>query len=66
MAVSDCSVTERRQWYLPYQTGKTVHVQTHYKHDKDGRMAPGARPWFCTAEPLGEHLYENLITLMDK
>ena len=26
VAVSDCIVTERRWWCLPYQTGKTVHV----------------------------------------
>ena len=30
VAVGDCSVTERRRWRLPYQTGKTVHV--HAKH----------------------------------
>ena len=26
VAVGDCSVTERRRWRPPYQTGKTVHV----------------------------------------
>ena len=42
VAVGDCSVTERRQWRLPYQTGKTVHVHAkHYKHNEEGRMAPG-------------------------
>ena len=42
VAVGDCSVTERRGWRPPYQTGKTVHVHAkHYKHDKDGRTAPG-------------------------
>ena len=42
MAVSDCSVTERRRWRPPYQTGKTVHVHAkHYKHNEDGRTAPG-------------------------
>ena len=42
VAVGDFSVTERRRWRLPYQTGKTVHVHAkHYKHNKDGRMAPG-------------------------
>ena len=25
VAVGDCSVTERRRWRPPYQTGKTVH-----------------------------------------
>ena len=42
VAVGDCSVTERRRWRHPYQTGKTVHVHTkHYIHDEDGRTAPG-------------------------
>ena len=42
VAVGDCSVTERRRWCPPYQTGKTVHLQAkHYKHNEDGRTAPG-------------------------
>ena len=42
VAVGDFSVTERRQWRPPYQTGKTVHVHAkHYKHNEDGRTAPG-------------------------
>ena len=42
VAVGDCSVTERRWWRPPYQTGKTVHVHAkHYKHNDDGRTAPG-------------------------
>ena len=42
VAVGDCSVTERRRWRPPYQTGKTVHVHAkHYKHNEDGRTAPG-------------------------
>ena len=42
VAVGDCSVTERRRWRPPYQTGNTVHVHPkHYKHNKDGRTAPG-------------------------
>ena len=42
VAVGDCSVTERRRWSSPYQTGKTVHEHAkHYKHNKDGRTAPG-------------------------
>ena len=42
VAVGDCSVTERRRWRPPYQTGKTVHVHVkHYKHNEDGRTAPG-------------------------
>ena len=64
VAVSDCSVTERRQWRPPYQAGKTVHVHAkHYKH-KDGRMhGTGCeRQWFCTAEPLRERHYENWTT----
>ena len=30
VAVGDCSVSERRRWCPPYQTGKTLHV--HAKH----------------------------------
>ena len=42
VAVGDCSVTERRRWRAPYQTGKTVHVhEKHYKHNEDGRTATG-------------------------
>ena len=42
VAVGDCSVTDRRRWRPPYQTGKTVHVHAkHYKHNEDGRTAPG-------------------------
>ena len=37
VAVGDCSVTERRRWRPPYQTGKTVHV--HAKHNKGGCTA---------------------------
>ena len=41
VAVGDCSVTERRRWRPPYQTGKTVHVHAkHYRHNEDGRTAP--------------------------
>ena len=41
-AFGDCSVTERRRWRPPYQTGKTVHVHAkHYKHNEDGCTAPG-------------------------
>ena len=42
VAVGDCSVTERRRWRPPYQTGKTVHVHAkYYKHNEDGRTALG-------------------------
>ena len=42
VAVGDCSVTDRRRWRPPYQTGKTVHLHAkHYTHNEDGRTAPG-------------------------
>ena len=42
VAVGDCSVTERRRWRPPYQTGKAVYVHVkHYKHNEDGLTAPG-------------------------
>ena len=38
-------------------------TQKHYKHNKDGRTAPGvSRQWFRTVEPLGERRYENWNT----
>ena len=45
VAVGDCSVTERRRWRPPYQSGKTVHVhvKTRNKHAEDERTAPGVR-----------------------
>ena len=60
VAVVDCSVTERRRWRPPYQTGKTVHEHAkHYKHNEDGRTAPGV----CgNAMPLGDRRYENWNT----
>ena len=65
MAVGDCSVTERRLWRPPYQTGKTVHVHAkHYLPTHRGRThgAGCVRQWFRTAEPLGERRYENWNT----
>ena len=42
VVVGDCSVSERRRWRPPYQTGKAVHVHAkHYIHNEDGRTAPG-------------------------
>ena len=44
VAVDYCSVTECRPWRPPFQTGKTVHVHAkHYKHNQNGRTAPGVR-----------------------
>ena len=44
-AVGDCSVTERRRWRPPYQTGKTVHV--HAKTTNTTRT--DARRRLCAA-----------------
>ena len=44
VANGDCSVTERRLWLPPYQTGKTVHVHANIlQNNEDGRSAPGVR-----------------------
>ena len=44
VAVGDCSVTEHRRWRPHHQTAKLyMCTQTHYKHDEDGRTAPGVR-----------------------
>ena len=55
VAVGESSVTERR-WRPPYQAcaRKTQRGRTH--------GARCSRPWFRTAEPLGERRYENWIT----
>ena len=53
VAVGDCSVTERRRWRPPCQTGKTVQVHAkHYKHNEDGRYRWATR----------ERRYENWNT----
>ena len=65
VVIGDCSVTERRRWRPPYQTGKTVHVHAkHYKHNEDGRThgTGCVRQWFRTAEAHGERRYENWNT----
>ena len=64
VAVGDCSVTERRRWRPPYQTGNTVHVQAKTLQTQRGRThgAGCVRQWFRTTEPLGERRYENWNT----
>ena len=64
VAVGDCSVTERRRWRPPYQTGKTVHMQAKTLQTQRGRThgAGCVRQWFRTAEPLGERRNENWNT----
>ena len=64
VAVGDCSVTERRQWHPPYQTGKTANVHAKTLLAQRGRThgAGCVRQWFRTAEPLGERRYENWNT----
>ena len=59
MAVGDCSVTERRRWRPPYQTGKTVHVLTkHFRHNEDRRTAPGV----CGNSSVPLSHSENVVT----
>ena len=63
VAVGDCSVTERRRWRPPYQTGKTVHVHAkHYTQQGRTHGAGCVQQWFHTAEPPGERRYENWNT----
>ena len=64
VAVGDCSVTERRRWRPPYQTGKTVHMHAKTLQTQRARThdAGCVRQWFRTAEPLGERRYENWNT----
>ena len=59
VAVGDCSVTERRRWRPPYQTGKTVHVHAkHYKRAAPGVCGNGSVP----LSHSGERRYENWNT----
>ena len=63
VAVSNCSVTERRRWRPPYQTGKTVHVHAKILQTRGRTHGAGCvRQWFHTAELLGERRYENWNT----
>ena len=65
VAVGDCSVTERRRWRPPYQTGKTTHdCARKTLQTQRGRThgAECARQWFRTAEPLGDRRYEHWNT----
>ena len=63
VAVGDCSLTERRRWRPPYQTGKlcmcTPNPTNTTRTDARHRCV---RQWFCSAEPLGERRYENWNT----
>ena len=59
VAVGDSSVTERRRWRPPYQTGKIVHVHAkHYKHNEDGHTAPGA----CGNGSVPQNYSGNVVT----
>ena len=59
MAFGDCSVTERRRWRPPYQTGKTVHVHAkRYKLNQDGRTAPGV----CSNDSVSLSHSGNVVT----
>ena len=63
VAIGDCSVTERRRWRPPYQTGKTTCAcQTLQTQRRRTHGAGCVRQWFHTAEPLGERRYENWNT----
>ena len=63
VTVGDCSVTERRRWRPPYQTGKKCAcARKHYKHNEDRRTAPGV----CgnCSVPLSHS--ENVVTRNSK
>ena len=56
VAVGDYSVTERRRWRPPYQTGKTVQVHAKIQRGRT-HVARYARPWSI---PLSHSV--NVIT----
>ena len=63
VAVGDCSVTERRRWHPPYQTGKTIHMRKTLQTQRGRTHGAGCVwQWFRTAETLGERCYENWNT----
>ena len=63
VAVGECSVTERRRWRPPYQTGKTACARKTLQTQRGRTHGAGCvRQWFRTAEPLGERRYENWNT----
>ena len=69
VAVGDCSITERRRWRPPYQTGKTVHVHAkHHKNNEDGhtaRVCAAMVPyrWATRGTSLRELEYTHTILL---
>ena len=63
VAVGDCSVTERRRWHPPYQTGKTACARKILQTQRGRTHGAGCvRQWFRIAEPLRERRYENWST----
>ena len=68
VAVGDCSVTERRRWRPPYQTGKTVHVHANTTNttrtDARRRMCAAMVPyrWATRKTSLRELEYTNTHT----
>ena len=65
VAVDDCSVTECRPWRPPFQTNRQNCTCAHKTLQTQWERTHGAgctRPWFRTAEPLGERRYGNCIT----
>ena len=69
VAVGDCSVTERRRWRPPYQTGKTVHVHANATNttrtDARRRVCAAMVPyrWATRGTSLRELEYTRHITL---
>ena len=44
VAAGDCSVTERRRWRRLIKPAKLyICTLKHYRHEEDGRTAPGVR-----------------------
>ena len=50
VAVGDCSVTERRRWRPPYQTGKSVHIYAR-KHTTNTTRTAARRRVFAAMVP---------------
>ena len=64
VAVGDCSVTERRRWRPPYQTGKTVHVHANTtRTDAQRRVCAAMVPyrWATRGTSLRELEYTHTV-----
>ena len=67
VVVGDCSVTERRWWRPPYQTGKTVHVHANTTNTTrtDARRRVCAVPYSGNVVTrIGTHTHTHTVSVL--